>query len=88
MNSSKQKYYAVARGHNPGIYTDWKTTNENVKGFSGAVYESFDTATEAQTFLDTYNAKNPPQALPPSLLDTLTDEQHIQSLHKSESVVT
>ena len=84
MNSSKHKYYAVARGHNPGIYTDWKTTNENVKGFSGAVYESFDTATEAQTFLDTYNAKNPPQALPPSLLDTLTDEQHAVIHHLLE----
>ena len=88
MSSSKHKYYAVAKGHNPGIYTDWATTNENVKGFPGAVYESFDTATEAQQFLDIYNNKNPPQLGPPSLLDTLTDEQHavIHHLLKGENL--
>jgi ATP-dependent DNA helicase PIF1 len=75
MSSSKHKYYAVAKGHNPGIYTDWATTNENVKGFSGAVYESFDTAIEAQEYLDKYNSKNPPTNLPPSRLETLTREQ-------------
>jgi ATP-dependent DNA helicase PIF1 len=77
MSSSKLKYYAVAKGHNPGIYTDWATTNENVKGFSGAVYEGFDTREEAQQYLDTYNAANPTTttAAPVSLLDTLTDQQ-------------
>ena len=78
MSSSKLKYYAVAKGHNPGIYTDWVTTNENVKGFSGAVYEGFDSREEAQRYLDTYNAANPPAASPEqpvSLLDTLTDQQ-------------
>lgn len=79
MSSSKLKYYAVAKGHNPGIYTDWVTTNENVKGFSGAVYEGFDTREEAQQYLDTYNTTNPPltasEVVPISLLDTLTDQQ-------------
>jgi ATP-dependent DNA helicase PIF1 len=78
MSSSKLKYYAVAKGHNPGIYTDWSTTNENVKGFSGAVYEGFDTREGAQRYLDTYNATNlslasPEQAV--SLVDTLTNQQ-------------
>jgi ATP-dependent DNA helicase PIF1 len=75
MSSSKHKYYAVAKGHNPGIYTDWATTNENVKGFSGAVYESFDTALEAQEYLDKYNTKNPPIVLSQSRLETLTQQQ-------------
>ncbi|NBQ85691.1 MAG: hypothetical protein EBU03_06195 [Methylophilaceae bacterium] len=43
MSLSKTKYYAIIKGHNPGIYTDWATTNENVKGFAGAIYESFKT---------------------------------------------
>jgi ATP-dependent DNA helicase PIF1 len=75
MNASKTTYYAVAKGHNPGIYSDWTTTNENVKGFSGAVYEGFKTMIEAQQYLDNYNAKNPPVAPAASLLKTLTPEQ-------------
>lgn len=65
-------YYAVAKGHNPGIYSDWNITNENVKRFPGAVYEKFKTMEEAQTYFDTYNSKN---TKPVSLLETLTDEQ-------------
>lgn len=75
MSSSKTTYYAVAKGHNPGIYSDWTTTNENVKGFSGAVYEGFKTMVEAQQYLDNYNAKNPPIQPELSRLDTLTNEQ-------------
>lgn len=45
------KYYAVKEGHNPGIYTDWPTTQEQVKGYSGAVYKSFKSLEEAESFL-------------------------------------
>ena len=77
MSSSKSTtYYAVAKGHNPGIYDNWATTNENVKGFSGCLYEGFKTIIEAQAYLDNYNTLNP--SLPPPTilpLDTLTKEQ-------------
>ena len=71
------KYYAVAKGHNPGIYTNWDTTNENVKGFAGAIYESFKTEEEAQEYLDEFNSKNPVESDTPirNQLDTLTNEQ-------------
>ncbi len=76
MSSSKTiTYYAVAKGHNPGIYNDWITTNENVKGFPGAIYEGFKTVIEAQQYLDTYNIKNPPTINPSSILETLTQQQ-------------
>ena len=75
MSSSKTTYYAVAKGHNPGIYSDWTTTNENVKGFSGAIYEGFKTMAEAQQYLDNYNIKNPPVPPSASVLETLTQEQ-------------
>jgi ATP-dependent DNA helicase PIF1 len=74
MSSSKSSYYAVAKGHNPGIYNDWITTNENVKGFPGAIYEGFTTILEAQQYLDNYNVKYP-QSNNVSKLDTLTEEQ-------------
>jgi uracil-DNA glycosylase len=75
MNSSKHKYYAVAKGHNPGIYTDWPSVEENVKGFSGAKYESFNTDIEAQEFLNNYNTNNPSSKIPISRLGSLTGEQ-------------
>lgn len=72
--SSTKTIYAVAKGHNPGIYENWSIAQENVKGFPGAVYEGFKTMAEAQQYLDNYNAKNPPVTIQ-SLLDTLTQEQ-------------
>lgn len=75
MSSSKSSYYAVAKGHNPGIYNDWTTTNENVKGFPGAIYEGFTTILEAQEYINNYNLKNPQITNNVSKLDTLTEEQ-------------
>jgi ATP-dependent DNA helicase PIF1 len=71
------KYYAVAKGHNPGIYTNWDTTNENVKSFAGAIYESFKTEEEAQEYLNEFNSKNTniPDSDIINQLDTLTNEQ-------------
>jgi ATP-dependent DNA helicase PIF1 len=79
MNPNKAtiKYYAVAKGHNPGIYTDWNIVKENVSGFSGAVHESFDSEEEAQKFIANYAKNNSGTANVEagSRLDTLTDEQ-------------
>lgn len=79
MSSKKSTYYAVAKGHNPGIYDNWLIAKENIKGFSGAIYEGFKTMNEAQEYLNKYNTLNPipitstvPSILP---LDTLTIEQ-------------
>ena len=83
------KYYAVAKGHNPGIYTDWTTTNENIKGFAGAIYKSFKTMEEAQEYINNYNTNNsnaissvisnvissPVETSLLNQLDTLTNEQ-------------
>lgn len=45
------KYYAVAKGRKTGIYTTWGECETQVKGFSGAVYKSFATETEAKRFM-------------------------------------
>ena len=44
-------YYAVRKGHKPGIYGTWKECEENVKGFSGAEYKKFKTMEEAKSFI-------------------------------------
>ena len=49
---AKKKFYAVAAGRNCGIFTDWATTEQQVKGFGGAKYKSFPTKTEAESWLE------------------------------------
>lgn len=45
---TSKKYYAVMKGRQPGIYTTWKKCEEQVKGFSGAIFKSFSTLQEAE----------------------------------------
>lgn len=47
------KYYAVKVGRKPGIYRTWDTCKKMVDGYPGAVYKSFKTEAEAQTFVGT-----------------------------------
>lgn len=46
-----QKYYAVRRGKKPGIYLTWAECKQQVDGFTGARYKSFQTKKEAEEFL-------------------------------------
>ena len=48
---SVKKFYAVAKGKVPGIYTTWLETEKQVIGFPGAVYKSFTSYIEAYKFL-------------------------------------
>ena len=45
------KFYAVRVGRVPGIYTTWDSCASEVKGYPGAVYKSFKTQEEAQSFM-------------------------------------
>lgn len=46
-----KKFYAVKVGRIPGVYGTWSETEEQVKGFSGAVYKSFSTEDEAIKYI-------------------------------------
>lgn len=48
---AKQKFYAVKKGFNTGIFYDWNTCKKNIQGYSGAVYKSFFSLEEANSFL-------------------------------------
>jgi hypothetical protein len=52
-----RRYYAVARGRKPGVYTDWGQAERQVNGFSGALHKKFKTRVEAQRFVDKYRTK-------------------------------
>jgi ribonuclease HI len=47
----KQKYYAVRKGRQSGIYQDWDTCKAQVDGFAGAQYKSFSTKEDAVRYL-------------------------------------
>ena len=54
MGKSK-KYYAVARGARPGIYTDWfgiGGAEEQIRGVAGALYRGFSSLGEAREWLE------------------------------------
>ena len=45
------KFYAVKKGHKPGIYQTWPDAQKQVAGFSGAQFKSFITEKEARDFI-------------------------------------
>lgn len=45
------KFYAVKAGRQTGIFTTWAECQEQVKGFAGAKFKSFETEYEARQFL-------------------------------------
>jgi ATP-dependent DNA helicase PIF1 len=45
------KFYAVARGRAPGIYTSWPECDAQVNGFAGAVHKAFGSQAEAEDYL-------------------------------------
>lgn len=50
--SDMGKFYAVRAGHQVGIFNTWAECQTNTKGFSGAIYKSFTSLTDAQAFMD------------------------------------
>lgn len=48
---ASKKYYVVLRGRQTGIFTSWSECEEQIEGFSGAVYKSFKNRFEAETAL-------------------------------------
>jgi ribonuclease HI len=59
---AKKKFYAVAIGKRPGIYTEWygnSGAEVQVRGFSGAIFQGFTTKEEADEFLKKNVGKKP-----------------------------
>lgn len=46
--SKQPKFYVVWHGVEPGIYRSWSECEQQIKGFNGALFKSFDTEEEAQ----------------------------------------
>ena len=46
-----RRFYAVARGVNPGIYTSWDDCARQVVGVSGALHKSFSSVEKAEEYI-------------------------------------
>lgn len=46
--ASKNRYYVVWNGVNPGIYSTWNECQLQIRGFKGAAYKGFETREEAE----------------------------------------
>lgn len=47
-----KKFYAVKEGKTPGIYETWAECQNQINGYSGAVYKGFATREEAKAFIN------------------------------------
>lgn len=45
------KFYAVKSGRTTGVFENWDECNNSIKGFTGAVFKSFNSREEAEAFL-------------------------------------
>lgn len=51
------KFYAVRIGKVPGVYTNWNDCKEQVHGFPGATFKSFENEKDAKAFLENKNTE-------------------------------
>ena len=51
-------FYAVAKGHNIGIYQFWNDCKEQVIGYKGAIYKKFTLESEAEDYILNINSVN------------------------------
>lgn len=57
-----KKFYAVRKGRTPGIYQTWAQCQEQIKGFSGAVFKGFPTMAEAEEYMELPGGAQDPDA--------------------------
>jgi ribonuclease HI len=46
------KFYGIAVGHRPGVYTEWTDAQIQITNVKGPKYRKFDTREEAEAFVD------------------------------------
>lgn len=51
-------FYAVAKGHNIGVYNFWNDCKEQVIDYKGAIYKKFNTESQAEDYILNVNSVN------------------------------
>jgi ribonuclease HI len=52
MSKKKSKFYAVWKGHHPGVFDSWEDCKAQIKDFKGAQYKAFTTFAAAKNALN------------------------------------
>ena len=52
MGKASAMFYAVARGRQVGVFTNWAECKTQVTGYNGARYKKFPTEAEALEFIE------------------------------------
>lgn len=53
------RFYGIQRGRVPGVYTDWATAQEQIRGFTRPRYRKFSTQEEAEDFVKSGQGRPP-----------------------------
>ena len=80
-----KKYYAVKKGITPGIYTTWADCQQNINGYSGAIYKGFSTEVEAKEFM---GIEEPVQTNEDSISRIYSDSEAVAYVDGSYKEVT
>jgi ribonuclease HI len=60
--AKKQKYYAVFKGKENGVYFSWDRCKEQITGFSSPIYKAFDSSDDAKYFAE-HGSEKPKNSL-------------------------
>ncbi|KAI0479047.1 ribonuclease H-like protein [Xylariaceae sp. FL0804] len=63
MLNGEERFYAVARGHKPGIYNDWSVAQPQIAGFKGPKFQRCDTHAEAVEYIRVHGSQAAQAAL-------------------------
>lgn len=66
---AKKKYYVVWRGRHTGVYDDWNDVLEQIDGYDGALFKSFDSPEAAATAFRSSSRREEQQELGRLLAD-------------------
>ena len=75
--TNPSKFYAVANGHRPGIYTDWPSAQRQITGWTKPKHKSFSTRAEAEQYLRNVQAEkdgSPTSASAPDGLEVMSED--------------
>ena len=75
---SKQKFYVVWEGVDPGIYDNWADCKKQIEGFEGAVYKSFLTMEMAEYAFE----RSPKQFIGKDMKESLLSKEQLAMIGK------
>ena len=81
---AKNKFYAVRKGRQTGIFTTWPDAQKQVSGFPGAEYKSFTSKEEAEAFLD--KKENSTSSKPSTSSINASIEKEISTLSPKKAI--